>query len=200
MKLPTLSTLLLLATHHEPASAALHVEDIDIPSDDNVLNTLNNDPFALRCDGKKGGLDAKVPSFLASIIQARALEHTTGPFAVLADPTESHHRVLPVTKIFRTSDEHIDFGPTRDFRNKACKPNADRSPADGFVALFSVEDHDGAHFETEETCVPIQKNRLILFEGGRYAHRTVIRNQHAGKNVMFIGPVQARTLLPVGEN
>ena len=71
--------------------------------------------------------------------------------------------------------------------------------ADDPVALFAIKDHDGARFEVDETCIPIKRNCLFLFNDGHSAHHTVLRSKKLGEDgVKFIVPFAAKTLGSVG--
>ncbi len=179
-----------------PAFAAVIIEDISIPANYNFFNFVK--PLSVRCDGLKGDAEAKVASLITSIIQSKAKGGDAGPDPLLTFPCDNgYEHILPITQVFQTTHAHLDYELRDEKKADDRQSNVMKSPAEGFVALFSLEDHNGAHFETEQTCVPIAKNRLILFEGGRVPHRTVIRNHDAEKNVMFIGPIEARSLLRV---
>ncbi len=163
------------------SSSALLIEDVEIAGDVELIG----DSF-LSQGASKGSSQANVDSSFVSFIQTKARGEKVGPFGIFPSNGQSRH-YLPVTSVFHTTQEHVDYDAHSNYQ----------AQAEGLVALYSLEDHEGAHFEVEETCIPIQKNRLMLFEGGDSVHRTVIRN--AGKNaVKFVGPFAAKTLSAVG--
>jgi len=163
------------------SSSALLIEDVDIAGDVEVVG----DSF-LSQGAAKGSSQANVDSSFVSFVQTKARGEPVSPFGI--HPSSGHNKhCLPVTSVFHTTQEHVDYDAPSNYQ----------AHAEGPVALYSLDDNEGAHFEVEETCIPIRKNRLMLFEGGDAVHRTVIRN--AGKNaVKFIGPFATKTLTAVG--
>ena len=74
---------------------------------------------------------------------------------------------------------------------------------DSRVAFVPLETNPNAHFDIEDTCLPIKRGRMVVFNG-RSPHRTVIRSdspssgKHGAAGVSFLGAFQMSTFLPVG--
>lgn len=182
MKISSVLSFFRLVCCFQPfSSTALHIEDVEIAGD---IEIIGND--FLSQDAAKGSRQANVDSSFVSFVQTRARGEIAGLFGLSPSTSQKKHS-LPVTSVFHTTQEHVDFDAHSNYQ----------APVEGLVALYSLEDHEAAHFDVEETCIPIKKNRLMLFKGGDLVHRTVIRN--AEKNaVKFIGPFSTRTLSAVG--
>merc|ERR1712014_323568 len=84
--------------------------------------------------------------------------------------------------------------------------DGDLSALDSRVAFLPLETNPNAHFEIEDTCLPIKEGDMVVFNG-RSPHRTVIRSDGAiagghkhgaAGGVSFLGAFQMSTFLPVG--
>jgi len=69
------------------------------------------------------------------------------------------------------------------------------------VAMVALETNPDAHFDVDETCLPIVRGAMIVFDG-RSPHNTVLRSSPTvkGAGVSLIGGFQLSTFSPVGES
>ena len=139
---------------------------------------------------------AWVPTSVASYIRTTALGAGRGDASSLelgifgsyearGQATETSS-VLPLTTVTDTTDEHVDHleagaGPT--------------VPKDEVVAFVFLNTNPDAHFELDGECVPVVKNNLVAFNGGRSRHRTVVN----GGEVRLLGPFHAKSMEPVAK-
>ena len=67
------------------------------------------------------------------------------------------------------------------------------------VAMVALETNPDAHFDVDETCLPIVRGAMIVFDG-RSPHNTVLRSLPTvkGAGVSLIGGFQLSTFSPVG--
>ena len=169
-------------------SYAVDVSDVDVdPSMYKILVDAEkaDEGVPHRHAGKTKGQIALQPSFV------RKIQAGGGIFAT--DATNGGNAggstITSMTSMTQTSEEHVDSKLLTENRSNLL-PKEDRV---GFIFLNT---NDDAHFDVDDTCVPVQKNRLVMFDGARSVHHTVI---HKGR-VSLLGPFHAKTFVGVEEN
>ncbi|EJK64243.1 hypothetical protein THAOC_15043 [Thalassiosira oceanica] len=113
---------------------------------------------------------AWVPTSVASYIQTAALSlgagrgDTSSIELGIFDSSETSRQatetnsVLPLTTVTGTTDEHVDH------LKAGCGPTV---PTDDVVAFVFLNTNPDAHFELDGDCVPVVKNSLVAFNGGK---------------------------------
>lgn len=95
--------------------------------------------------------------------------------------------VVQTTFLASTSSRHADHLPPDANGNRPPVPSGDRV---GFLPLNTNKD---AFFDVDDTCIPIEKNKLIHFDGS-LPHHTVVN----GGIVRFLGPFHVDSMKSVG--
>ena len=96
---------------------------------------------------------------------------------------------VQTTFLVSTTNRHVDYlAPDENQnRHRSCVPCGDTV---GFIPLNTNKD---AHLDVEETCVPIVKDKLVLFKA-QAPHHTVVNSGH----VSLIGPFHIKSMNNVG--
>lgn len=178
---------MVLLTANNSSAAEVHVSDIDV---DSSMYTILID--ADKADeavphhhrGKTKGQIALRPSFVRKIKSDAALGG--GAADGIFFDNDGGSIIAPMTTMTQTSEAHVDT-----VLQYADRPGVPRDDKVGFVFLTT---NDDAHFDVDDTCIPALKNRLVLFDGAKSVHRTIVERGR----VHLLGPFHVKTFAGVG--
>lgn len=185
-----LACMVLLAANISSA-AEVHVSDIDVdPSMHAILIDADKADEAVphHHRGKTKGQIALRPSFVRKIKSDAAFGGAAADGIFFDNDVGGGGSIVaPMTTMTQTSEAHVDT-----VLQHADRPGVPRDDKVGFVFLNT---NDDAHFDVDDTCIPALKNRLVLFDGAKSVHRTVIERGR----VHLLGPFHVKTFVGVGD-